>query len=338
MKKLLNLSLFALIAVLVSSCGLGKMVPTSQVQMQLEETQLENKGGKVEYTIKGTVPPKFMKKKAAIDITVPAFEGQSAVADAQTIRLVGEKSKEKGTVISYKKGGSFTVKGSFDFDETKANQPVNVNSNVSMGKHAYTYAPYELGKGISNLASTVAIRPTLSNEQGAGSSLLYAPHEYEEVLHTQNGVIYFQKDVASINWYLALNKNKEAKATLKEFSDFLVTILEQGKTVKQVVISGWASPEGEESRNQGLSERRFAQGKKWFEQKMNAAVRTYARSQRISIYKVEKPEIVFEENANGEDWSGFDKAVEASNIAEKNQILNVTRSQKTNYGREHKIR
>ena len=63
MKRIYVLGLTILVAALISSCGLGKMVSKyPQVTVTLDNPDLENKGGHVAYTIKGTIPPKYMKK------------------------------------------------------------------------------------------------------------------------------------------------------------------------------------------------------------------------------------------------------------------------------------
>jgi tetratricopeptide (TPR) repeat protein len=64
----------------------------------------------------------------------------------------------------------------------------------------------------------------------------------------------------------------------------------------------------------------------------------YAKTNKMKLKDVQMPEISYENFAKGEDWSGFEAAVEKSNIREKNQILNVVRSQQRSDEREQKIR
>ena len=70
MRKLVALSMVAATVMLLSGCGLGKMVKKyPEVTVTLDNPDLENKGGEVAYTIKGTIPPKYMKKKATMTFT-----------------------------------------------------------------------------------------------------------------------------------------------------------------------------------------------------------------------------------------------------------------------------
>jgi outer membrane protein OmpA-like peptidoglycan-associated protein len=340
MKKLTLFLSFALVALILSSCGLGKMIPNNRITMKLENPDLENKGGKVEYVINGTVPPKFMQKKASVEIQVPVFMNETGgdQTTIKTIKLVGEKSKEEGTVIPYKNGGTFSDYGSFPYQEKIANQGIYAVGKAKAGKKEFTYPPQKLGFGISNTASRIGINPNLSEQAGNGTNLLFAPHNYKPEFETQKGIIYFEVNRFELNWNLKLNKDEKTKQVIKDFQTYLFNALDGNKKIQKIEIAGWASPEGEESLNQGLSEKRLDQGKKWLDKQMEDWKKDYAKKNKMKLKDVHLPEITFNNNAKGEDWSGFEIAVEKSNIAEKNQVLNVVRSQKDSESREQKIR
>ena len=343
MKNLKQLFTLGLVALVMFGCGFGKMIPTSQVKMQLENPDLENKGGKVEYVVKGTVPPKFLKKRASMDIQVPVImtdENGTTREVIKTVKLVGEKSKEQGIRIPYKTGGNFTVSGSFDYKDEYETQNIYALQTANLKKKQHTYAPVMVAEGgISNLgASGIALNPTFSDDKSNGTVLLFGDHKYKPEFVSKVGTIYFEVDRSNLNWNLKLNKEITSKQMVKDFQAFMDNAFAEGRTIDKVIISGWASPEGEESRNQGLSEKRFEQGKKWFEEQMNSWVKKYAKANKIKVKDVKLPEIVFENNAKGEDWMGFQAAVEKSNIPEKNKIMNVVTSQPDNTSKEQKIR
>jgi len=340
MKRFTLLSFIALIAFILSSCGLGKMVPNNQISLKLENPDLENKGGKVEYVVKGNVPPKFMKKKATVDILVPVFmdENGNNKTEIKSIKLVGEKSKEQGTVIPFKAGGTFAVSGSFDYQEKLSNQGIYGIGTAKAGKKEFTYPPQKIGEGISNTSSRIGINPSLSDKAGNGTNMLYTAHGYKPEFETKTGTIFFEVNKYDLNWNLKLNKDANAKQLLDDLKSYLFSAFENNKNIQKIVVSGWASPEGEESLNQGLSEKRFDQGKKWLDKQIEEWKKEYAKQNKLKLKEVTTPEIAFENNAKGEDWSGFEVAVEKSNLREKNQILNVVRSQKESAAREKKIR
>ena len=64
MKNIKILTVCVLSALMLFGCGLKKMIKRyPDVTVQLENPDLENKGGKVEYKITGEIPAKYMKKK-----------------------------------------------------------------------------------------------------------------------------------------------------------------------------------------------------------------------------------------------------------------------------------
>ena len=340
MKNLKQLFILSLVALVVLGCGFGKMVPKSQVQMKLENSDLENKGGKVEYVVKGTVPPKFLKKKATMEIQVPVIMSENGTTKEviKTVKIVGEKSKEEGIRIPYKTGGTFTSSGSFDYKDEYEDQNMYALQTAKLKKKEFVYPAELITEGISNTASNVTLYPSLSDEAGNGTTLLFAPHNYKAEFISQVGTIYFELDRSNLNWNLKMNKDVTSKQMVKDFQAFMDNAFAEGRIIDKVIISGWASPEGEESRNQGLSEKRFEEGKKWFDTQIKDWVKTYAKKNKLKVKDVIIPEIVYENNAKGEDWMGFQTAVEKSNIAEKNKIMNVVQSQPNNTLKEQKIR
>ena len=325
-----------LLAILCSGCGFGKMVTKyPEVSITLDDENLETRGGQVAYTIKGAIPPKYMKKKATM-VLAPTLkvDGQN-LAPFTTITLKGEKAKGEGTTISYKKGGTFTKTGTFTFKDEYDMAEIVAPATAQLKKKSTTLNPEKiLGEGIANTSSRVGFQPRLADNNNNGTAFLYAPHNYQTEFIGKTATIYFDLNSSVMNWSNKYNKSAAAKDSIKAFLNFM----NEGFIISKVVISGWASPEGEESNNQGLSERRFEQGKKWFENQYDQYLRAYAKANKIKMKDLKRPTFEYVNNAKGEDWDGFETAISQSNIAQKNQILNVVHSQPNNDMREQKIR
>ena len=325
-----------LLAILCSGCGFGKMVTKyPEVSITLEDENLETRGGQVAYTIKGAIPPKYMKKKATM-VLAPTLkvDGQN-LAPFTTITLKGEKAKGEGTPISYKKGGTFTKSGTFTYKDEYDMAEIVAPATAQIKKKSTTLNPEKiLGEGIANTSSRVGFQPRLADNNNNGTAFLYAPHNFQTEYVGKTATIYFDLNSSVMNWSNKYNKSAAAKDSIKAFLKFM----NEGFNISKVVISGWASPEGEESNNQGLSERRFEQGKKWFENQYDQYLRAYAKANKIKMKDLKRPTFEYVNNAKGEDWDGFEAAIAQSNIAQKNQILNVVHSQPNNDMREQKIR
>jgi len=115
------------------------------------------------------------------------------------------------------------------------------------------------------------------------------------------------------------------------------TFVAKGWEFKNIEINAWASPEGEESFNQGLSQRRSETGQKYVEDKYRKYLKIAAKELGVPVADLEQ-EIKFNLTANGEDWDGFMNAVQSSDIKDKNIIANVVNSQADPAKREQEIR
>ena len=334
MKSLKIILLACVAAVTLLSCGLGKMVSRyPEVSIKLDDQDLENKGGQVAYQIKGNIPPKYMKKKATMTV-VPTIEYQGQQIALAPIEIQGEKAKGNGTRISYKKGGAFSGSGSFEFKEGYEEANLVAISTAQKKKKSHTFDPVPLCEGIGNSAALADINPELGEKAGNGTTLIYAEHGYKPEFVTSTATLYFDVNSSDLNMNQKNNKSDVAKKAVADFGAFM----KEGRKIDKIVITGWASPEGEESLNQGLSDKRAEKGKGWFEKEFDKYLRQYAKDNKIKYKDLPKPELVYDMKSPGEDWSGFEAALQESNIKEKNQILNVVRSQPNPTQREQKIR
>ena len=336
MKKICLFSFVIAVTLMMVGCGFGKMITKyPEVSITLDNPDLENKGGEVAYTIKGTVPPKYMKKKATVTLSPTLkVDGTNVNPPFTTIKLKGEKAKGDGTVISWKNGGSFTQTGTFKFDPSYEEAEIVAPAIAQLKKKSTELNPEKnLGEGIANTSSRIGLQPKSTYEATSGN-FIHSPHNFTPEFTGKTATIYFDLNSSNMNWNNPNNKKQAAKDSIKAFTDFLYN----DNIIDRVVISGWASPEGEESNNQGLSERRFEQGKKWFQDQYEKYLKDFAKKNNIKLKDLQRPEFQYVNNAKGEDWNGFEAAIEKSNIAQKNQILNVVRSQANNDMREQKIR
>jgi len=145
-----------------------------------------------------------------------------------------------------------------------------------------------------------------------------APHGYElETIVVQEGTMFFAKNKYNFNKNLPLNKHEENNAALQSYINDLL----KGWDLKEVLINGWASPEGEETFNEGLSENRAKTLEKHVEKKLLKAAKENKFKEGQTYEEID----IFMA-ANGPDWNGFMQAVEASDISDKAAIINVINS------------
>jgi tetratricopeptide (TPR) repeat protein len=315
--------------------GAKKMAKNfDQVLVEASPSVMVEKGDSVVVTVRGTIPPKYFDKKSAMNITpVIVYEGGSTALEP--ISLKGESAIGDGQVISYKNGGTFTH---------TATVPYNPGMNVS----ELVFSPIIYTPKTETLATREAIQESgqyfTADQRKLADGVIYTSkrlaedemvtsataHGYEKVtMFAKNADLYFKVNQADLDLKLPLNKKDENKALLQGMS----SEIQKGWNIKDITIAGWASPEGEETFNAGLSERRANTTEKYVKEQLNKLAKD--KNAKVSYAKAD--DITFTKSGNGPDWNGFMNAVEGSSIKDKNAILNVVRSANA-ASREQEIR
>ncbi len=313
-----------LAAMMFTGCGLSKMIkkyPT--VKYTVTPEVLETHGGKIAVGVSGTIPPKYFNKKASVTIT-PVLKSMNGttLATLKSITLKGEKATGEGQTIKYKEGGSFSYS-----DVVTYNESMNM-SELAIGPLATKGKKVDVPLGTNKLADGVIYTSTRIEQE---EEMQTAEHGYElETIITKKANLYFEYNKSNLNVNMPLNKDK-ANASL--LNDTILNFLGLNWKVKAININAWASPEGELTLNQKLSDERGATTKKWFIEKIKKMIKDKKLS---GITKPEELQVIV--NSKGEDFDGFMKALNASNIPQKQTIANVIQSQATKAEREKSIK
>lgn len=302
-----------------------------------EPDPLEAHGDKVPVKITGTFPPKYFGKKTAMLVNPVLKCEDGTTFELDPILLKGEDVAGDGIVIP-NAGGSFTYYDTLDYNPCMGASELIISPVAFVPKG-------ELSEGITRddiisnykyvqlndrkLADGVIITPTRVAPRSIG---VIAAHGYQkETILSKKGVIYFEVNKFNLNWNLPLNKQENSKKQLADLEAFIAT----GYKIKSIDIDGWASPEGEETFNQGLSENRSKSGNTNMNERIAKLIK--AKDTKLTI-KDPKTEIPYILAHHGPDWNGFLTNVQNSNIKDKNIILNVINSAGTPAKKEQEIR
>ncbi len=304
---------------------------------------LAEKGDSVVVTIKGTLPEKYFAQKAGMYFQ-PVLKYDGGQYALKPMHLMGEKLTGDGTMIKYKEGGSFTYTTVFPYKPEMNTSELVAEAIIYSAKEVIIQKKDEIkvkGKFIElpsrSLAPGVIYTPTrISNEL----TTLVAAHGYKKVvIVSKTGVLYFPKNLAKLNLRFGLNKTDAAKEALAGLDEFL----QQGWKLKNIEIDGWASPEGEETFNVGLSEKRSVTGHKYMIGQYQKWVKEANKDNkdRKAVREAIKnagSDVNFVINHHGPDWNGFLKLVQNSNLKDKDKILNVINSSQSEAKKEQEIR
>lgn len=305
-KKLYLPLLVALVAVL-TSCG-SKMGELSSDYFTVTPQVLEAVGGKVPATINGKFPEKYFNKKAIVEVT-PVLKWEGGEARGQAAVFQGEKVEGNDQTISYKMGGNYTMKTSFDYVPEMAKSELFLEFKATKGKKTIVIPAVKVADGV--ISTSAMVGETLNSANPADGK-----DAFERVIKERhNEQIMFliqQANVRASELKVAKNFSAEAKSINET----------PNKKISDIQISAYASPDGGYDLNKGLAENR----------QNNAAK---ALSKRLKKDKVEA-NVVTEYTA--QDWEGFQELVSKSNIQDKELILRVLSMYQDPEQREQEIK
>ena len=315
------------VAVLLAGCDLKKMVKKYEtVKYEVTPQVLETHGGKISVTVKGTIPEKYFGKKAVVEFA-PVLKYANGTTPLKSITIQGEKVKNgTGTVVKKKSGGSFSYSDVITYNPDMNKSELTVNAKVTIKKKSKEFGDRKLADGVIYTSTRI---------QKEEDTYL-AEHGYQkEVIISKNAVIYFAKNISKLDLNLALNKDEANKTKLNEFVEFL----KKEWKIKDVEVTAWASPEGEETHNQGLSDDRSKTAEKFLKDKIKAYKKDKAKAnkQKFDEKKAESELPVASLKGNGADWDGFLKSLGNSDIKEKNTVLNVVNAKSDPLQKEKEI-
>ena len=292
MIKKLYLPLVALLVLAFSSCSkMGELDPS---YFTTDPEVLEAIGGKVPVTITGKFPEKYFKKTATVEVT-PVLRWDGGEAKGQPAMFQGEKVEGNDQTISYKMGGTYTMKASFDYVPEMAKSELYLDFKIKKGKKEYTIPSVKIADGVIATSEL----PTVESANAA-----YAADAFQRIIkQAQEAQIMFLIQQANI-------RASELKSEgIKDFNKKVVAVNGDKKNFKlnNIEISAYASPDGGVKLNTGLAEDRQENTEKYLNKQLK------------------KGEIETQVDAKytAQDWEGFQELVSKSNIQDKDLILRV---------------
>ena len=292
-KKLYLPLLMAMVVALFSSCS-KKMGELSADYFTVTPQVLEAVGGKVPATINGKFPEKYFNKKAVVEVT-PVLKWNGGEAKGQPAVFQGEKVEGNGQTISYKVGGSYTMKASFDYVPEMANSELYLDFKITKGKKTYTIPSVKIADGVIATSEL----PT-----AASSNASYANDAFQRIIKdAQTANIMFLIQQANL-------RNSELNSDdMKEFHKKVAEINADTKNYKlnNIEISAYASPDGGVELNTGLAENRENNTEKYMQRQL----------------KKGKIDANLDAKYTAQDWEGFQELVSKSNLQDKDLILRV---------------
>ncbi len=289
MKKGLFLSLIAAV-VMLASCN--KSLPKPD-EITVNPSPLEKVGNKVNAEITGTFPVKKFAKKGVLTVTpVLKFAGQEVLGDPVT--YVGEKAKENGKTVNYKNGGTYKQSCSFDYVPAMRKSELYLRFEAKVGKKVIEIPDLKIADGV---VATSELAEAKDNKTAA------TPDKFQRVIQelTEADIKFLIQSSALRSAETKSEGVKNLQAAIKDAKEA------ERKEISKIEVAGYASPDGGMSLNENLAKNRQKAAANFLKKNL----------------KKNKVNTAIESNITAEDWEGFRKAMENSNMQDKDLVLRV---------------
>ena len=307
MKKNILFLMAAISTAMFSSCG--KLGDLSADNFKVTPTPLEAVGGEVPATINGIFPEKYLKKKAVVTVTpVLKYEGGEAVGQSATFQ--GEKVEGNDTEISYKVGGTYTMKANFKFVPAMISSDLYARFEAKLGKKTVSIPEVKIGYGV------LATSELLDRCNVTAST---APDAFQRVIE--------QKQEANIKFLIGqanLRASELSSVSIQDLVNILKEIndMQEERALQSIEVSAYASPDGSYDLNEKLAEKRQDVSSKYLDKQLK----------KISM------DADVDTKFTAEDWDGFQELISKSNLQDKDVILRVLSMYQDPEEREQQIR
>ena len=284
--------LFSLIAAMVVLASCNKTLPNPE-QISVNPNPLELKGGKVNAEITGTFPEKKFAKKGVLVVTpVLKFDGQEVLGEPVT--YVGEKAKENGKTVNYRDGGRYSQSCSFDFVPAMIKSELYLRFKATVGNKDIEIPDLKVADGVmvtSDLASS------------KDNKTACTPDKFQRVIQelTEADIMFLIQSADVRSNQTKSEEMKALQAAIKEAKN------NEKKEINKIEVSGYASPDGGMDLNEKLAQNRQKAAANFLKKDL----------------KKNKVGNAVESNITAEDWEGFQKAMENSNLQDKDLVLRV---------------
>lgn len=294
-----------LAAIAVATAMLTGCKLIGPVEYKVQQDPVEMHGDSVRVNITVKFPEKGLNKKASAEIT-PKLGGKAF----KTITVQGEKATGNGQTIAYKPGATVSYSDVIPYSPELENADLMITGKVSKGKKEEEFEPVKIADG-------TIITPLLV--QNDDKALIGVDNFVRTTEENYNAQYNYAKGKSNVT-------SKEAKdQDIKDLQEWLTAAQSNPKVApKKMNLISYASPEGETTDNDQLARDRANSGQE-------------AVMKIVTASGFETAPGFYNLDPKGEDWAGFEAAVRASEMEDKNLIIRVLEMTPDKNKREQEI-
>ena len=299
----------AALAMVATGCS-KKMSQFKAEYFNVNPSPLEVVGTNVPAVVTANVPAKFFTKNAEVKVTPYLVFDGTEVAAVPTI-VQGEKVRGNNTVISYDYGGMFAIPVNYAYQPEMIDSDLELAFEVTQGGKQYVLPRVKVADGViatAAFADAATVAPAI------------APDKFQRVINER-----YSADIRFLINQATVRGSETSSDAMKAFTGTLREAAgDSTRVIEEINISSYASPEGSLDFNTALARKR------------EMSTETYLKDQLKRDKITEFGELTSQ--FTPEDWEGFRKLVQASDIQDKELILSVLSMYKDPEEREREIR
>lgn len=303
-RNLLKIITALLLAVLVSSCAC-RLKPLNGSAAQVDPNPLTLVGTQIPGQVRLTIPAKWCHKRAIVNIT-PELRYNGTSVTGQTVTIQGENVRDNYQSISYERGGSVIVPFAFEYKPGMEQSDLYLTFTATVKGKKVNLPAVKVARGTimtAGLASISDITPALARDA------------FQRVIKEQ-----YTADLKFLINRAEVRAAELNKREVKDWKDVVDNAYQVPNQEVDIEIQAYASPDGAQDFNERLSAQR--------ERNTSSVIARQLGKKKIEV------------NAHytAEDWDGFQKLLEASNIQDKELVLRVLSMYPDPEDREREIR
>jgi len=307
-----NLGFFVMIAIIASSCALSKMANNANdIRYDVTPSPLEVHGDSVAITIGAKFPKDYFNPNVTVNAT-PVLEYGNDSTTFKSVTFVGEDVEGSGVVVPQAEGKDYNYNSTIAYDPAMKESKLKLLVDGQKGNNSEKFKTFSLAEG-------VITTPYLMEDD---DKLLWGKDHFKRTKVKQyDSRINFQKNKSYVR------RSEKREDDIERLDSLLQAISEhEDLELRKMNVDGYASPEGEITFNQNLTEERA-----------NAAIDVVMGFLNDHDFDVNKEEF-FSKTSQGEDWEGFKEMMMASTIKDKEMIIQYLKKYDDVVKREEKIR
>lgn len=290
-KILINSALVAFFAIILVSCS-SKLTPLSSSLFSVSPTPMEVQGSKIPVTINGKFPEKWFNKNAEVTVT-PILKSGNSEKYGTSVTYQGENVAGNGIVIPQQRGGAFTIKSEFDYEDGMVNPELYLRFSSRIKNKSFDLPDVKVAEG---LITTATLADAYTNTPSE------APDDFQKLIKES-----YDANILFLIQQAKLRSSELNSSNLAAWKDLVKSADQNNKQKVNVEVQAYASPDGGYKLNEKLAGEREKNTSSYLNkefQKENVKTSVYA-------------------NYTAQDWEGFKKLVEASSLQDKDLVLRV---------------